>query len=205
MKCSPSYALNIYYILCLCDTLILFNTLLLVVQLRNDYEDTEGPGTQGRASGTSIIPQEPQAVVQGATVTLISLNQPQALITTDTAGENVGNRCIPSAQDVLNTVAFKYGQSVDLSKPEEFNVYLECLERVRKVLFNHGESGEAKKILKELWKNYRTGQAKEMAQLFLVAENFLKEHGLIEEYTACRQGTLQPPGKYDSHPCMSSR
>ena len=56
--------------------------LFPLVQLQNEYEDNERPSTQGRATGTSIIPQEPQAVVQGETVTLISSYQPQALITT---------------------------------------------------------------------------------------------------------------------------
>ena len=122
---------------------------------------------------------------------LFNSYQPQALITTGIGRENVENRSIPSAQDVLHTVALKYLQSVGPSKPEEFNAYLEYVKKMRKALFNDDESLEAKKILKELFTNYRTGQVSEMTQTFVVAENFLKKYGLIEEYTAGRQSALK--------------
>ena len=102
---------------------------------------------------------------------------------------------IPSAQDSLNSIALRYFQFVDPSKPEQMNAYLENLEKVRQALFNHRESSVALKILKKLWKHYHADESEEMARAFIEAENILRECGQIEEYSACsRPRTNQHAG-----------
>lgn len=123
-------------------------------------------------------------------------------------GEHFGNGGIPSAQGVLNFIAFKYFQAVDPSKPEELNGYLQYLKDVRQVLFVDAQTGSliitvecsSLEILEGLWNDYSTGHLNEMAQKFLVTNDILKEFGLIEakltttilekEYKACREHLL---------------
>ena len=96
-------------------------------------------------------------------------------------------RSVPSAQEVLNFIAFKYFQSVDPSKPEELNGYLQYLKEVRKVLFVDAQPGSliitvkcsSLQILEELWKDYCTGHLNKVAQKFLVTEDLLKAVGLV--------------------------
>ena len=92
---------------------------------------------------------------------------------------------IPSAQDSLNSIALRYFQFVDPSKPEQLNAFLENLEKVRIALFTHRESLIALKILKKLWKHHRADEPEEMKRALLEAENILRECGQIEEYSAC--------------------
>ena len=158
--------------------------------------------------------QEPQAeLVQSVTAVPVTSNQPQAKITTGCVeAENVGVRGVPSAQGVLNFIAYKYFQSVDPSKPEELNGYLQYLKEVRKVLLVDAQRGSliitvkcsSLQILEELWEDYCTGHLNEMAQKFLVTEEILKEFGLVtvkltttiaeEEYSACQKYFLTHPG-----------
>ena len=127
-------------------------------------------------------------------------------------GEHFENGCIPSAQGVLNFIAFKYFQTVDPSKPEESNGYLQYLKDARQVLFVDAQTGSlvvtvecnSLEILEGLWNDYSTGHLNEMAQKFLVTDNILKEFGLIEvkltttilmkEYKACREHLLLQSG-----------
>ena len=130
-----------------------------------------------------IIPQASQEVGQGIKMTAFIPPHP-------TMYEG-----IPSAQDSLNSIALRYFQFVDPSKPEQMNAYLENLEKVRQALFNHRESSVALKILKKLWKHYHADESEEMARAFIEAENILRECGQIEEYSACsRPRTNQHAG-----------
>lgn len=161
----------------------------------------------------AIASQEYQGEVQpGATGIPITTCQQQTPAQQGFTEENFGNGGIPSAQGVLNFIAFKYFQAVDPSKPEEFNGYLQYLKDVRKVLFVDAQTGSliitvecsSLEILEGLWNDYCTGCLNEMAQKFLVTEAVLKEFGLMEvkltttilekEYSACRRYFLQRLG-----------
>ena len=125
-----------------------------------------------------------------------------------------GNGKVPSSQDVLNSIASKCFKSVDLSKPEELNGFIEYLEKVRKVLLIDSTTGSlivtvecsSLQILDELWQDYRGGDLDEMAQKFLMTEEILEELGLVEvklkttiaedEYRACRDYFLKCAGEY---------
>ena len=112
---------------------------------------------------------------------------------------------VPASQDVLNLIATKYLRKVDPSTQEEFNEFIQYMEKVRKVIIVDAQSGSlililecsSLQILDELWKDYSTGHLNEMAQEYLVTEEILKEFGLSEvkltitikeeEYRACRE------------------
>lgn len=105
----------------------------------------------------------------------------------------------------MNLVAFKYLQTVDPSKPEDFNGFVYYMEKVRNVLIVDAQPGSliltvkcpSLGILEELWNDYCTGRLNEMAQKFLVTAEILMELGLIavkltttileEDYRACRE------------------
>ena len=180
--------------------------------MRIDCEAITEPGAQGGATDIIVAPQEPQAEhVQSATVLPVTSNQPQTEVTTGCVEENVG---IPSAQGVMNFIAFRCFQSVDPSKPEALDGYLQYLEKVRKVLVLETHQGSliitvecsSLQILEDLWEDYRTGHLNEMAQKFLVTEDLLKAIGLVavklkttiaeEEYRNCREYFLKRSGKY---------
>ena len=186
------------------------------LRVKIDCEAITAPDAQGGATGMVVAPQEPQAQrVQGA----VTSNQPQAENTTVSLKENVG---IPSTQGVMNFIAFKCFQSVDTSKPEELNGYLQYLKQVRKVLFVDAQPGSliitvecsSLQILEELWEDYCTGHLNEVAQKFLVTEDLLKAGGFVavklkttiaeEEYRDCREYFLKRSGKYNilSHLCV---
>ena len=111
---------------------------------------------------------------------------------------------VPQSQDVLNVVALKYLSKLDPSTQEEFNEFIEYMEKVRKVIIVDAQSGSlililecsSLQILDELWEDYCTGHLSEMAQ-YLVTEEILREFGLAEvklkitikeeEYRACRE------------------
>ena len=112
----------------------------------------------------------------------------------------------------MNFIAFKYFQTVDPSKPEELNGYLQYLKDVRQVLFVDAQTGSliitvecnSLEILEGLWNDYRTGHLNEIAEKFLVTDNILKEFGLtdvkltttilMKEYKACREHLLLRSG-----------
>ena len=161
----------------------------------------------------AITPQERQTEEQDAAAPHTS-SQPHVLTATGSGGENGVNGRFPSSQDVLNVIALKYFETVDQSKPEEQNGFLQYLKEVRKVLFVDAQQGSlvitvechSLRILQELWQDYRSGHLNQVTQEYLVTEDILKELGLIEvkltttiveeEYKAYRQYFLKHPGGY---------
>ena len=112
---------------------------------------------------------------------------------------------VPHSQDVLNLVATKYLRKLDPSTREEFNEFIQYMEKVRNVMMVDVQTGSlililecsSLQILEELWEDYCTGHLSEMAQKYLVTEEILKKFGLAEvklkitikeeEYRACRE------------------
>ena len=115
---------------------------------------------------------------------------------------------IPSSQEILNVIADKYLNILDPSTPEEFNGFINYMEKVRKVVAVDARTGSviitaecsSLEILDELWKAHCTGTLNKMAQS-LVTEDVLKTIGLTEvklittiveeEYEACREVFLK--------------
>ena len=122
----------------------------------------------------------------------------------------------PTAQQVLNLAASKYLTTIDPSKPEELNGFVCYLEKVRKTLIVDTQSGSliitvechSQEMLDELWSDYCTGFLNEMAEIFLVTGDLLRELGVVEvkltttileeEYRACREYLLQHSGEFRS-------
>ena len=83
---------------------------------------------------------------------------------------------VPSAQGVMNLIAHKYFQTVDTTKPEELNGFLQYLTEVRKVLVLDSHPGSliltvlcsSLEIRDALWYDYCTGHLNDMAQKYLV-------------------------------------
>ena len=127
--------------------------------------------------------------------------------------ENFGSDGLPSSQGVMNFIAHKYFQTVDTTKPEELNGFLQYLTDVRKVLVLDAQSGSliltvlctSLEILDALWGDYCTGYLNEMAQKFLVPEEVLDAFDLTElelsttiaeeDYRAAREYFLQGSGQ----------
>ena len=182
------------------------------VRLRINCEAISGPGLQEQSHEVVVSSQTPEGEIQSAGVKPIISCQRQSSTPEGFGGEQLGNGGIPSAQGVLNFIAFKYFQAVDPSKPEELNGYLQYLKDVRQVLFVNAQTGSliiivecnSLEILEGLWNDYNTGHLNEMAQKFLVTDDILNEFGLTEvklttiimekEYKACRENFLLPPG-----------
>lgn len=115
---------------------------------------------------------------------------------------------MPVSQEFFNLMAGKYLTTVNPSTPEEFNGFLEYMEKVRKVILVDFKTGSliitaecsSLEILDELWKAHCTGTLNKMAQS-LVTEDVLKTFGLTEvklittiveeEYEACREVFLK--------------
>ena len=76
-----------------------------------------------------------------------------------------------STQEALHRIAAKYDEVLDPSSPEEFNDFIQYLEKVRRVLIADVNTGSliittecsSLAILDELWKAYCTGYLNEMA------------------------------------------
>ena len=113
-----------------------------------------------------------------------------------------------SAQEVLDRIAAKFFEVLHPSSPEEFNDFIQYLEKVRGVLIADVKTGSliittecsSLAILDELWKAYCIGYLNEMTQ-FLVTPDVLTRFGLTEvklvttiveeEYEACREVFLK--------------
>ena len=103
-------------------------------------------------------------------------------------GPGTQRRNIPSADEILRSIAVNYLQDVKPSTQEEYNGFLQYLQDMRKVLFVDAQLGSliitvecsSLLILDELWEDYYTGYLNEMAQKYLVTEDVLKEFGLTE-------------------------
>ena len=184
------------------------------IRLRINCEAISGPGVQGQPHEVVTPSQKPEGEIQSARGKPVISCQQRSSIPGGFGGEHFGNHDggIPSAQGVLNFIAFKYFQAVDPSKPEELNGYLQYLKDVRQVLFVDAQTGSliitvecnSLEILEGLWKDYSSGHLNEMAQKFLVTENILEEFGLTEvklttaiqlkEYKTCREQLLLQSG-----------
>ena len=144
--------------------------------MRIDCETSTGIDTQQEATRSLRTLQEPHTVAQGAETV-----EQLALLPT-----KFGN--IPSADEIFRLITAKYFQDVKPSNQEEYNGFLEYLEKVRKVMFVEAQPGSliitvecgSLLILDELWEDYYTGYLNEMAQKYLVTDDVLKELGLIE-------------------------
>ena len=201
---------------------------LQIVQLRMriDCETVPESCPQVGASGTMVLASQPSqtcdpervvpGVKQKAVVPISSSAQPQPGVTGGFETANIGSDGVPSAQGVLNFIAYKYFKTVDTSNPEELNGYLQYLKDVRKVLLVDAQTGSliitvecgSLEILDELWDDYFTGNLNEMAQKYLITQDILKEFGLVEvilsttiqeeEYRAAREYFMQGSGEYPS-------
>ena len=129
--------------------------------------------------------------------------------------ENGVQKKYPSSQEIVNLIAEKYIQTIDLSNPEGLNGFLEYMEKVRQTIVIDVKKGSliitvqcsSLHILDELWEDYCTGHLKEVAQRFLVTDDVLKELGVDavqltvtineEEYRAYRKYLLGHEGGYE--------
>ena len=152
-----------------------------------------------------FAPVESQEEVQGAAAVRDNSGTPQVELTSGSGREKDENGAVPSPQEVLRLIAFKYLRKVDLSTPEEFNGFVRYIEKVRQALIVDVTPGSlivklecsSLEILEGLWEDYCTGYLNIMAQKFLVTEEILKEFGLVEvkltttikkeEYRACQE------------------
>ena len=155
------------------------------------------------ASEIVMASQEQETGLPGQGMTMVPM----------TSRERKADTSFPTAQQVLNLAASKYLTTIDPSKPEELNGFVCYLEKVRKTLIVDTQSGSliitvecrSLEMLDELWSDYCTGFLNEMAQIFLVTEEILRELGLTEvkltttileeEYRACQEYLLQHSGK----------
>ena len=173
-------------------------------------QEPEGVVRGMAVAGTPVSPNmpqggtvlEPPGVVQGVPlVDPVPSSQPQVVTTSE------------STQEVLNMIASKYLQKLDPSTPEEFNGFIQYMEKVREVIIVDVKTGSliitvecsSLQILDELWIDYITGHLNKMAQKYLVTEDVLKAFRLTElklkttiveaEYTACREAFITSLGK----------
>lgn len=147
-----------------------------------------------------------QEDVQSAAAVPGSSGTPRVEVSSGSAGrEDVEGGAIPSPQDVLSLISSKYLRKIDPSTPEEFNGFVQYMERVRKAVIVDVATGSlivtiecgSLDILEGLWKDYITSRLNKMAQRFLVTEEILAELGLAEvklttaikeeEYRACHE------------------
>ena len=174
------------------------------------------PGTvaeafQKRENTEAEEPKEPTGAAQGEAVVKSWLGQ-----------EKIGNGAVPSPQDILSSIASKYLQALNPSTSEEFNGFLQYLEKVRKVIIVDVKTGSlivmvecsSLQVLDELWEDYNTGHLSEMVQKCLVTQEILEEFALAEvkitttineeEYRACRELFLNLPSRCkDYHTVIS--
>lgn len=182
------------------------------LQIRIDCETTREFSTQEEVSGTTVNPQECQAAIQRPADTS---NEPQIAVITGFGERNVRRGSCPSAQEVMNLIAFKCFETADPSNMEQLNGYLQYLKEVRDVLLLGHHQGSliitvecrSLQILDELWEDYCTGHLNEIAQKFLITEDILRKFDPIcpisvrlkttideEEYRAGREYFLKSPG-----------
>lgn len=172
------------------------------------------PGTVAEAfqkrENTEAVPKEPKGAAQGEAVVINGLGQ-----------EKIGNGAVPSPQDILSSIASKYLQALNPSTSEEFNGFLQYLEKVRKVIVDVKTGSlivmvecSSLQVLDELWEDYNTGHLSGMVQKCLVTQEILEEFALAEvkitttineeEYRACRELFLNLPSRCkDYHTVIS--
>ena len=128
------------------------------------------------------------------------------------------NRAVLSPQDILNFISTKYLEICDISTPEDFNEFLQYIERVHRAVVVRVTTGSiivmvecvSLEILQGLWEDYNSGHLNEIAQKFLVTEEILKAFGLaelklsttikVEDYKSCRELLLKIAGTFMGTP-----
>lgn len=164
-----------------------------------------------------LAPVESQEEAHGAGAVPGTSETTRAEITSGGWRENVENRALHPSQDLLNFISSKYLQKVDPSTLEEFNGFVEYIERVRNALILDVKSGSlivmvecsSLEILEGLWEDYSTGYLNKMAQRFLVTEELLRAFGLDEvkltttikeeQYRACHKLLSKIAGMFMGH------
>ena len=183
----------------------------------NELKTVATAGLQ-KESREVLAPIESQEEVQGAAVVISTSETPRGGITSSRGRENVENKAVyPSTQELLNFISSKYLQKVDPSTLEEFNEFVDYIERVHNALIVDVTTGSlivmvecsSLEILEGLWEDYSTGYLNEMAQKFLVTEELLRTFGLAkvnltttikeEQYRACHKLLSKFAGMFMGH------
>ena len=181
-----------------------------------DCKTISEPGPQVESAEMVLATQGAQvAGVPSTVLPPIAPSQPQAEETGGYGVASIGDDGLPSTQKVLNFIALKLFQTIDPSKPEDFNGFLQYMEKVRKVLILDVQSGSliltvecrSLETLEGLWEDYCNGLLNEMAEKYLVTEDVLTVFGLTgvkltttileDDYRACREYIKQSQGKCD--------
>ena len=199
---------------------------LALLRLKIDCETISGPGLQQGATVMIGQPQESQGVIKEGAVAPVTSSQLQVSNTTASLSGNVTNGAIPSPQQILSLIASKYLNNLNPSTPEDFNGFIEYMEKVRKVIIVDCSPGSliitvecsSLEILEELWQDYSTGNLGRVVQQYLVTEDLLKGLGLTEvklsttidekDYRDCQKCLTR--GRYDlyntpmGYPCYGA-
>ena len=195
----------------------------MVIASQGTQACSDGLVVTKTSEGTPQDTQDSQAGSHDLLVTGVQREavEPVALASQPFAGRTgsveeagVGNKAVPTTQEVLNFIAHKHFKIVDPSKPEELNGFLQYFKEVRKVLVLDVQPGSliltalcsSLEILDSLWYDYCTGHLNDMAQKYLVTEDVLKEFNLTElkltttiqmvEYIAAQKFFLQGSGEH---------
>ena len=179
-------------------------------RLETSEETPEGKQDSQAGSHEMVVTGVKRKAVEPAATT--GLSQAGKLEAVEIA--NFGSDGLPSSQGVMNFIAHKYFQTVDTTKPEELNGFLQYLTEVRKVLVLDSHPGSliltvlcsSLEIRDALWYDYCTGHLNDMAQKYLVTKDVLKEFDLTdlrltttiqgEEYMVARKFFLQGSGEH---------
>ena len=180
----------------------------LTVRIRMQIDDDElviTETSEGTPEGTQDTPvKSPEMVVNS-----------KALKPVSSAGLPLERSDVTSnAQGVMNFIARKYFQTLDTTKPEELNGFLQYLSDVRKVLVLDAQSGSliltalcsSLEILDALWYDYCAGHLNNMVQKHLLTKDVLKKFDSTEmkltitiereEYITARKFFLQGSGEH---------
>lgn len=174
----------------------------LLVSTTSASPETVAEAFQKRENTEAEKPKEPKGAAQGEAVVINGFGQ-----------EKIGNGAVPSPQDIVSSITSKYLQARNRSTSEEFNGFLQYMEKVRKVIVVDIKTGSlivmvecsSLQVLDELWEDYITGHLSEMVQKCLVTQEILDEFALAEvkitttineeEYRACRELFLNLPSR----------
>ena len=180
----------------------------LTVRIRMQIDDDElviTETSEGTPEGTQDTPvKSPEMVVNL-----------KALKPVSSAGLPLERSDVTSnAQGVMNFIARKYFQTLDTTKPEELNGFLQYLSDVRKVLVLDAQPGSliltthcsSLEILDALWYDYCAGHLNNMVQKHLLTKDVLKKFDSTEmkltitiereEYINARKFFLQGSGEH---------
>ena len=189
------------------------------VRISSNSNQLETVATAGLQMETRevVAPVESQEEVQGAAVVAGTSETPRAEITSGRKRKNIENRAVHPSQEVLDLIALKYLKTVNPSTPEEFNGFVQYIEKARKALIVDVISSSlivmvecsSLEILEGLWEDYSTGYLSEMAQKFLATDEILKAFGLAEveltttikeeEYRTCHKLLSEITGMFMGH------